>query len=337
MVTRTSPAPKRPRVDGTSASGTVPVVITCASDESIANAAASTKQRVAMRIATAPLDRTPQLLRMQHVQHHAARAKVGRRGVDQWIHAHGKDAMMRAPKREHRRRQSGPDLRCDDDERRAPRKASALREEHRLGRVRGIWPEAREDLQAAEQRARAAPQRRSRALMRQIVEAVRHEPDLPAGVRGLPHELGGGGDDYLDRLRVGLDPVLIVRGHVDQEHRVEARRGFVELGLKLAHTRARLPVDLLSRIAAAMLAYAAKAQRIREKTALRRGFREGAQRRQVPVAHRGRYRVRDHGARDRDRASEVNPSQSPPRRRSGPTAYAPRWTATSGNRRTERS
>ena len=70
--------------------------------------------------------------------------------------------------------------------------------------------------------------------MREVVDAVGHEPDLAARGGGKTDQLRGGRDDELGGLRIGLDPVLLVRGDVDEVDRVEARRRFVQLRLQLA-------------------------------------------------------------------------------------------------------
>ena len=134
--------------------------------------------------------------------------------------------------------------------------------------------------------------------MREVVQAIRHEPDLAPGVRGDAHHVGRGGHDELDRLGIGLDPVLLVRGDVHEEYRVEARRGLVELGLELAQPGRGFPMYLLARIAAPVLAHAAEAQRIGKQAPAHRELGERAQRRQLAVAHRQRRRVGDDLRRD---------------------------------------
>ena len=176
--------------------------------------------------------------------------------------ADAQDPVVRTTEREHRAREAGGDLRRDDDERRAPGQTAALTEEDRLGRIRRIGTEAREDLEGARERMRTTPERRARSLVREVVQAVGHEADLASGVRGDAHHVRRGRHDELDRFGIGLDPVLLVRSNVDEEHRVEASRGLVQLRLELAQPRRGLPVDLFTRIAAPVLAHAAKAQRI---------------------------------------------------------------------------
>src|SRR5712692_632004 len=261
-VTRASPMPKSASVVATSGTGSVPVVMTCASAANIANATASAKQRAATTVANDPLDRTAHLLRPQNVEHHAPRPQMRGDVLGDRMHAHAEDAVMRAAEREHRPGEAAGDLRCHDDERRAPWQPAAFREEHRLGRVGRVRPEPRKDLETAHERPRTTPERRSRTLVRQVVEPVRHEADLTPVAGGLADEIGGRRDDELDRLGIRLDPVLLVRRDVHQEHRVQARGRLVQLGLELAQARGCLPVDLLARIAAAMLAHPAESHRV---------------------------------------------------------------------------
>src|SRR2546429_470245 len=91
---------------------------------------------------------------------------------------------------------------------------------------------------------------------------------------GEAYELRGRRYDELRRFGIGLDPVLLVRRDVDEIDRVEARRGLVELRLELAEACRRLPVDLLSRVAAAVRPHAAEAKGIRHPPATRGGLRE---------------------------------------------------------------
>src|SRR6266550_6765447 len=150
--------------------------------------------------------------------------------------------MVCAPKRDRGVGEAMAKARRDDDERRAPRQATPLAEEDRLGRADGVWPEAREDLEAARERSGSAPKRRSRPLVGEVVDAVRHETDLPSRCRGKAYQLRGRRDDELGSLGIRLDPVLLIRRDVHEKDRVEARRGLVELRLQLAETRRRLPV-----------------------------------------------------------------------------------------------
>src|SRR6267142_3409407 len=208
-------------------------------------------------------------------------------------HRDDEDAVMRATKRDRRVGQSLAEPWSDDHERRTPRQSATLAKEHGLRRADGIWAEAREDLEAAGERSRPAAKGRSRPLVGEVVDAVRHEPDLAAGRGGETHELGGSGHDELGGLRVGLDPVLLVRRDVDEEDGVEARRRLVELRLQLAESRRRFPVDLLARIAAAVRPDAAEAKRIGHEPAARRGLGERTKRRERAIAHRQRRGVRD--------------------------------------------
>src|SRR5256885_14691547 len=130
---------------------------------------------------------------------------------------------MRATQRDRGVREALAEPWSDDHERRTPWQATTLAEKYGLRRGDGIWTEAREDLETAGERSRPTAKGRSRPLVGEVVDPVRHEPDLPAGRRGEPHELGGSGHDELCSLRVGLDPVLLVRRDVDEEDGDEAR------------------------------------------------------------------------------------------------------------------
>src|SRR2546427_92140 len=101
-----------------------------------------------------------------------------------------------------------------------------------------------EDLEAASQRARAPAEGRARPLVREVIDAVCHQADLPSGLRRVADELGRRGDHELDRLGVGLDPVLLVRGDVHEEYRIEARGGLAEPRVQLAHAGPGLPLGL---------------------------------------------------------------------------------------------
>src|SRR5947207_2989475 len=84
------------------------------------------------------------------------------------------------------------------------RPPTPLAEEARLGRADGVWPEAREDLEAARERSGSAPKRRSRPLVGEVVDAVRHETDLPSRCRGKAYQLRGRRDDELGGLGIRL-------------------------------------------------------------------------------------------------------------------------------------
>src|SRR4051812_1559099 len=175
-VARSSPVPKRMKDVDSTGSGSRPTVNTCARAASAVKVTASTKQRAPMRSASAPLDRTPQLRVMERVDRHAARDEMCRHVPARWHDAEREHTVVRTPESEDRAREPGEDLRRHDDERRTPRDPAALGEEHRLGRVHGVWPEAREDLEATCERARSSRERRAWPFVGEIVEAVRDEP-----------------------------------------------------------------------------------------------------------------------------------------------------------------
>ena len=145
------------------------------------------------------------------------------------------------------------------------------------------------------------------------------QADLAAPARGEAYELGRRGHHKLGGLGVGLDPVLLVRGDVDEEDRVEARRRLVQLGLQLAQARGRLPVDLLR----ASPRRCGRTPRKRRGSGTDRG--ESLSRRAGGTKASARSRTASgagyamtSGSSGTVRSVWVNPSQSPPRRRSGP-------------------
>src|SRR5947208_1767552 len=194
------------------------------------------------------------------------------------------DAVVRATKRDRRVREPRAKPRRDDDDRRAPRETSAFAEEDRLGRAHSVGTQARQDLEAAGERPGSASERRSRPFVREIVDAVRHEPDLASRRRGEAYELSRRRDNELGGLGIGLDPILLVRRDVDEEDRVEARRRFVNLCLQLAKASRGLPMDLLARVAAPVRPDSAKAKGIGHQSAARRRLGEGPQRGKRAIA-----------------------------------------------------
>src|SRR2546428_3998360 len=273
-------------VVGVNASGSRPPLI-CTSARTHADAIASITARATRSAAKArELDRRKPLPLREDVVRHAVNGEVRAERCGYVIDAHDEDAVMRATKRDGRARQALAEPWGDDDERRAPRKTAALAEKYRLRRPNGIRTEAREDLEAARKRPGPAAERRTGPLVREIVDAVRHEAHLSTGRRGETHELGRGGDDELRGLGVGLEPVLLVRGHVDEEDRVEARRRLVELRLKLPAARRRPPRDLLARVTTTMWPHAAEAERIRHEPAARRRLGERAERSERAIPDR---------------------------------------------------
>src|SRR5712691_4664984 len=240
---RTSVAPMIASVVGVNASGSRPPLM-CTSARRHANPTASITARATRSAAKArELDRRTPLPLSEDVVRDPLDREVRRERGRDIPHGHDQDAVVRATERDRRVGETLAEARCDDHQRRAPRQAAALAEKYGLGRAYGVWTEPCEDLEAPGERSRPAAKRGARPLVREVVDAVRHEPDLPAGPSREAHELGGGGHDELRGLGVGLYPVLLVRGHVDEEDRVEARGRLVELRVKLAKTRRRLPVD----------------------------------------------------------------------------------------------
>src|SRR6267143_1772402 len=235
-ATRTSVAPMNPRVVGVKPSGSRPP-LACTRARRHVNAIASITARATRSAARArELDRRTSLPLREDVVRDALGHEVRAERSGYVGHGHDEDAVMRATERDRRVREPLTEPRRDDDERRAPRKTATLPEEHGLWRADRIRTEAREDLKAARERSGSASERGPRPLMREVVDAVGHEPDLAARGRGKTDQLRGGRDDELGGLRIGLDPVLLVRGDVDEEDRVEAGRRFVQLGLQLAES-----------------------------------------------------------------------------------------------------
>src|SRR6185503_3317702 len=119
-VTRRSETPNSMSVVGNAGSGSRPTVKMCASDARAVNVTASTKQRDAMRRATAPLDRTLQLRLMEDAHDDSARREVREHLGARTDDRHREHAVVRASQREHGHREAAEDLRRHDDERRAP-------------------------------------------------------------------------------------------------------------------------------------------------------------------------------------------------------------------------
>src|SRR5438067_6002298 len=298
-ATRTSVAPTMPNVVGVNERGSRPPLM-CTSARMHAKAMASIAARATRSAANVrELDRRTSLSRRQHVMRHAVGHQVRAERGRYVAYGHDEDAVMRAAERDGGVGQGLAEPRGDYHERRAPGQAPAFAEKHRLGRTDGVRPEARQDLEAAGERPRSAPKRRAGPFMGEVVDAVRHEPDLPAGRGGEAHELGGGRNDELGGLGVGLYPVLLVGRDVHQEDRIEARRGFIKLGVKLAKARRCLPVDLLVRIAAAVRTNAAEPKWIGHEPAPRGRLGEGTERRERAIAHREKRGVRDDLWRER--------------------------------------
>src|SRR5258705_6984464 len=292
-ATRTSVAPMIPSVVGVNASGSRPPVM-CTIARTHANPTASMTARAVRSAAKArELDRRTSLSLGEDVMRHAVNPEVRAEQSRYVAYGHDEDAVMRATERDRGVGESLAESRRDDHECRAPGQVPALAEKHRLRRADRVWTETREDLEAAGERSRPAPECRPWPFVREVVDAVRDESDLPAGIRCETHELGRCGHNELGGLGIGLDPVLLIRGDVDEEDRVEARRRFIELGLKLPETRRCLPVDLLARIAAAVRANPAETQRVGDEPAARRRLRERTKRCERTIAHRERGRIRD--------------------------------------------
>src|SRR6266550_1267072 len=236
-ATSTRVVPRSPRVAGARATGADPPAI-CATASRHANAMASMTARLTRSVAIArELDRRTVLQRCERVARDTVREEVRTYRRGNLGGADHEDAMVRAPERDGGAGEAVTDARSHDDEGRAPRKPTALAQEHRLRRPDRIGAEPGEDLEAAGQRARAPAKSGARPFVREVIDAVRHQADLPSRLSRVAHKLGRGGNDKLDRLRVGLDPVLLVGGDVDQEDRIEARRGLVKLRMELTQSR----------------------------------------------------------------------------------------------------
>src|SRR5438067_6330361 len=303
-----------------------PPVATCASAVRAANSAASMTLRPtsSTAIVVCALARRTSRSDPQAVDGHVRRVEPCPHGLVQLVDRHRKDPMVRSAEGEERPGQMRPEDRRDAHQRRAPREPAALAQEHRFWGVRGVRSQPREDLQAPRERTRTPAERRPRPLVGHVVDPVRDEAHLPSRIRGEPDELRGRGDHDLGGLGIGLDPVLVVRRDVEEEHRIEARSGLVHLRLQRAEPRRCLPVDLLARISAPMLAHATEAQRIRQEAALRCGLGQRSQRgRWWSATLRGIGYATIPAATATSASTLAQPSQSPLRRRIGPGAEGP--------------
>src|SRR5438552_3935949 len=295
MLASTMPAPVNARSSETIGSGRSPLVMAWATARRPANSAASIALRAtrsAATVARASARRTSGS-DPQAVDRDPGRPEPLAHGLIGLLDRDREDPMVRVPQAEERAGELRTEDRRDADERRAPRQATALAEEHGLGRVRGVGTEPRQDLEAPGERPWPAPERGTGTLVGDVVDPVRHEADLPPRVGGEPDELGGRGDHELRFFGVGLDPELVIGRDVHEEDGIETRRRLVDLRLQRAEPGRRLPVDLLARIAGPMLADAAEPQRVGQEAALRRGLGERAERRPVMVGDAQRLRVDD--------------------------------------------
>src|SRR5437899_1790331 len=300
-ATSTRVVPTSPRVAGVRASGAAPPAV-CATASRHANAMASMTARVTRRVAIArELDRRTPLQGCERVARDAVHEEVRTDHGRDLIGTDDEDAMVRAAERDRGTSEAVADARRHGHERRAPREPPAFAQEHRLGGADRIGPEPREDLEAASQRARAPAEGGARPLVREVIDAVRHQADLPSGIRRVADELGRCGDHELDRLGVGLDPVLLVRGDVHEEYRVEAGGGLVELRVQLAQSCRGLPMDLLAGVASLMRPHAPESQWVRHEAAPCGRLCERPQRRERAIAAGERRGIRD------DLASQRHP------------------------------
>src|SRR5438094_7560651 len=277
-----------------SETGPVPPLNAFASARRHANAIASMIARARISAPTMrPLDRRTVLHGTKRVDRHAVRAKVRAEQRVDPAYRDDQDPVVRTPERDRGIRETLTETRRHDHERRAPREAPALAEEQRLGRAHRVRAEARQDLEASRERPRSPAERRTRTLVREVVDAIGDQADLPSGGGGEPEQLGGRRNHELDRLGIRLDPIPLVRRDVHEEDRVQARRRFIELRLELAEPRRGLPVDLLARVAAAVRTHPAEPQRIGHEAAACRGLGERTERRQRTIANGERRRIRD--------------------------------------------
>src|SRR5205823_13713511 len=189
-ATRTSVAPMIARVVGVKPRGSMPPLM-CTSARRHANPIASITARATRSAANArERDRRTALSRREDVVRYAVDHQVRAERSRYVAHADDEDAMMRATKGDSRVGEARAEPWRDDHERRAPGQAATLAEEDGFGRADGVRTEAREDLEAASERARSATKRRAGPLVSEVVDAVRHEPDLAAGRGRETHELG---------------------------------------------------------------------------------------------------------------------------------------------------
>src|SRR5712691_9659718 len=174
-ATSTRVVPRSPKVAGVRDSGAVPPTV-CATASRHANAMASMTARVRRRVAIArELDRRTPLQRCERVARDTVREKVRTDHSGDLIGTDDEDAMVRAAERDRGPSEAVADARRHDHERRAPREPAAFAQEHRLGGANRIGPEPRENLEAASQGARAPAEGGARPLVREVIDAVRHQ------------------------------------------------------------------------------------------------------------------------------------------------------------------
>src|SRR5512132_3699313 len=170
---RTSVPPMIPSVVGVNARGSSPPVM-CTTARRHANATASITARATRSAANArELDRRTSLSLSEDVVRDAMDGEVRAEQSRDIAHAHDQDAVMRATERDGGVGEALAEPRGDDHERGAPRQAAALAEKHGFGRADGIRAEPREDLEAAGERSRPAPECGPRPFVCEVVDAVR--------------------------------------------------------------------------------------------------------------------------------------------------------------------
>src|SRR5437870_1907074 len=182
----------------TSDTGALPPENACTIASRHANAIDSVRMRAMMRRPSgSELDRGTTLRRREDFAVHAARGEMALKRRRDIRHRDGHHPVVRAPESDRRLRQTGSESRRNDHERRARWKTAALAQEDGLRRPDRVRAEPREDLEASRERTWSAAECGTRPLVGEVVDPVRHEAHLAAGVRGVPDELGRGGDDEL--------------------------------------------------------------------------------------------------------------------------------------------
>src|SRR5207245_10666869 len=206
-ATMINAAPVTAATAPTSDTGALPPENACAIASRHANAIDSVRMRMTMsRPSGNELDRGTALRRREDFAVHPARGEMAlKRGRD-IRHRDGHHPVVRAPESDRRLRQTGSESRRNDHERRARWKTAALAQEDGLRRPDRVRAEPREDLEASRERTWSAAERGTRPLVGEVVDPVRHEAHLGAGVRGVPVELGRrrGGEPGLLRIRLAL-------------------------------------------------------------------------------------------------------------------------------------
>src|SRR2546423_14045451 len=150
MLARTMPTPVRASTVVTIGMARSPAVNTCAAATIVAKSTALMRLRVTSRtpIPAGALDRRTARSDPQAVHGDVGGTEASADGIVELLDRDREDPVVRSAQREERAREVRPEHRRDAHERRAPRKAAALAQEHRFGRMGCIRSETGEDLEA---------------------------------------------------------------------------------------------------------------------------------------------------------------------------------------------